>query len=552
LANSISAVPTSTGSEEAETHLREALRLYSDLEHDFPERPQATGNSLKMLADVMTNRGDLVEAERLYRQAIAQLESYVKVAPNANTWLDLNRARFTLVSRFLDDLGTGFRPLESERLYQEALDATEQGLKIDPQATRLRHARAQTRTELGQLYQVTDQPDKAISLLRQSMQESQELCEQSPWVHAYWIEMRDAQQSLIAQLQSSGHSEELKLLDRRVYEWLLEIVPRIPVAAVPQMELSTSLVRHINRLTSTGQEREGNELARIASDLGSRVANNLHDTSGDRIAMATIRLFSCSLAMLASDQNEAIETEETRRLFRQAATLHNELTSSADYADRLSVSEFYLELGRRLAYTPNSVQELSDVHREHLLLLQGLLQDFPDSRNCRTNVGHQLRWWSGVFSQNDAYAAHKEEALRVAIDVFDKLTVDFPKDLNAWHWLTETRRGFGSVLERNGKSEEAEVQYRRIAGDWNAAIEGLGKSLELRNGSAGIDGFFLAIAHQQLGHHDEARKWYDQAVAWMEKNQPHDEQLRRFRTEAEELLKITEEKPTTKSPVEVK
>ena len=40
----------------------------------------------------------------------------------------------------------------------------------------------------------------------------------------------------------------------------------------------------------------------------------------------------------------------------------------------------------------------------------------------------------------------------------------------------------------------------------------------------------------------------------MEKNQPADdvEQLRRFRAEAEELLKITDEKPTTKPPVEVK
>ena len=39
----------------------------------------------------------------------------------------------------------------------------------------------------------------------------------------------------------------------------------------------------------------------------------------------------------------------------------------------------------------------------------------------------------------------------------------------------------------------------------------------------------------------------------MEKNTAERcEQLRRFRAEAEELLKITDEKPTTKPPVEVK
>ena len=50
--------------------------------------------------------------------------------------------------------------------------------------------------------------------------------------------------------------------------------------------------------------------------------------------------------------------------------------------------------------------------------------------------------------------------------------------------------------------------------------------------------FCLAMAHWQLDNKDEARKWYDRAVAWMDKNQPNDEELSRFRTEAAELLKI--------------
>ena len=46
------------------------------------------------------------------------------------------------------------------------------------------------------------------------------------------------------------------------------------------------------------------------------------------------------------------------------------------------------------------------------------------------------------------------------------------------------------------------------------------------------------MAHWQLGDKNQARKWYDQAVAWMDKNQPKDDELRRFRAEAEELLKV--------------
>ena len=78
------------------------------------------------------------------------------------------------------------------------------------------------------------------------------------------------------------------------------------------------------------------------------------------------------------------------------------------------------------------------------------------------------------------------------------------------------------------------AQYR--AGDYKAAIESLGKSMELSSGGTVNVWFFLAMAHWQLGHKDEARTWYDKAVQCMEKNKPKDEQLLRFRAEAAELL----------------
>ena len=49
------------------------------------------------------------------------------------------------------------------------------------------------------------------------------------------------------------------------------------------------------------------------------------------------------------------------------------------------------------------------------------------------------------------------------------------------------------------------------------------------------------MAHWQLGEKEAARKWYDQAVAWMDKNQPNNEELRRFRAEAAELLGVAVE-----------
>jgi tetratricopeptide (TPR) repeat protein len=84
------------------------------------------------------------------------------------------------------------------------------------------------------------------------------------------------------------------------------------------------------------------------------------------------------------------------------------------------------------------------------------------------------------------------------------------------------------------------AQYR--AGDWKAALAALEKSMELGKGGNSFDWYFLAMAHWQLGKRDESRKWYDQAVEWMEKNQPKNEELRRFRAEAAELLGIEKKK----------
>ena len=75
-------------------------------------------------------------------------------------------------------------------------------------------------------------------------------------------------------------------------------------------------------------------------------------------------------------------------------------------------------------------------------------------------------------------------------------------------------------------------------GDWKGAIAALTRAEELEpNKYLGFNAFFLAMAHWQLGHKDEARAWYDRAVAWTDKHLPKNEELVRFRAEAEELMK---------------
>jgi tetratricopeptide (TPR) repeat protein len=58
------------------------------------------------------------------------------------------------------------------------------------------------------------------------------------------------------------------------------------------------------------------------------------------------------------------------------------------------------------------------------------------------------------------------------------------------------------------------AHYR--AGQYDRAVEQLERSLKKIWQARAANWLVLAMAHQRLGHADEARKWFDQAVRWME------------------------------------
>jgi tetratricopeptide (TPR) repeat protein len=87
------------------------------------------------------------------------------------------------------------------------------------------------------------------------------------------------------------------------------------------------------------------------------------------------------------------------------------------------------------------------------------------------------------------------------------------------------------------------AQYR--VGDWKSAVEALEKARELPGGGDADTWLFLAMAHRKQGNADQSRTAYDRAIEWLEKNRPlleknklQSEELRRFRSEAEEVLEL--------------
>jgi superkiller protein 3 len=79
-----------------------------------------------------------------------------------------------------------------------------------------------------------------------------------------------------------------------------------------------------------------------------------------------------------------------------------------------------------------------------------------------------------------------------------------------------------------------EAYYR--TGQWQEAITAMDKGLALRQEATSEDFFFLAMAHRRAGHIDEAHKWYEKGIAWMDKHVPKDSSLLRYRNEAASVL----------------
>ncbi len=88
----------------------------------------------------------------------------------------------------------------------------------------------------------------------------------------------------------------------------------------------------------------------------------------------------------------------------------------------------------------------------------------------------------------------------------------------------------------NGAYWETLGVARYRAGRWPEAVAALARWGELQPPGGGAGSFILAMAYWQLGNKAAARKRYDVAAQWMDRNQSQNEDFRRLRTEAEELL----------------
>ena len=246
------------------------------------------------------------------------------------------------------------------------------------------------------------------------------------------------------------------------------------------------------------------------------------------------------------------------REFRRAA----ELASGSEDAEALRIRAEALDGLGHLLLESGRHGEAEAALRDALVLRDRIAADSPDPDHFR-----DLAIARDGLSRALAESGRTAEAIgerQIALQTWEILAADHPRNaeyrdrrvntLNDLAWLLVTDPDPGlrdparAVLLAEGAVRASAdhdacwntlgvARYR--AGDWAGAIEALERSAISSPGGLGtaFDHYFLAMAWCRLRREDQAREWLERGAAWASGHRPGHVALRRFREEAEALLR---------------
>ncbi len=463
--------------EKAEPYLRRALELFNDLERRHPGSVEKVGGAMGNLADRLAARGKSDEAYQLRQEARRRTKAYLAQNPDSsNATIELCWLDIALANQAASQN-------EKETLYNESIDQAKDQLKRHPGRVAAIGVLAGAETKLGFIYMEAGHPEQGVPHLQEALQRQMSLCFETAQKNC-WLVIREIIQRLATDFRKGGSADELRVLLDRYQDWY-EAALRITANETAKRKELWLCQTQLAKL----YEQQGNkDKAEVVFRTFLERMSELRSARGENSFNAS------DFAELALEYMESKQWATASDDFRQAEKLGLDWTT----LPWQWLIQNLPPAGDSPANNERSGGKLRDYLTEQIdrLVMSG------DECNA-------IAWdlvASGELDRNSATLALKfaEKAYRA-----------HPSDVNIWNTL--------------GVS-----QYR--AGNWQDAIKTLNKSIELRHGGDSNDWFFLAMAHWQLHDKEDAHRWNDKAIDWMDKNQPKNEELLRFRREAKELL----------------
>ena len=317
-----------------------------------------------------------------------------------------------------------------------------------------------------------------------------------------------------AALERLGRLQDAELSYRKAHDFRKRLVAEQPRVALYVFELGHIKAYLANLLMNSGRLAEAAQLWREALLIHEKLRDDFpdstdlgHKTGTDYDGLGTV--------LSAMGRTAEAETALRRSLAIRAKIAAD---AQANEFHSLQLAWAHYHLGVLLHSTGKS-KEAADAFREAIAIVEKIVAQHPDIPQYQSQLASILATCPAVQFRDP------QRAVKLAKQALQR------QPQVARHW---------GVL--------GVAQYR--ANDPAAAIESLSKRMEMLDavGSQWL-WFVMAMAHHKLGNHPQARQWYDKAAAWMDKNQPPDEDYGRFRAEAAELLGIKEhKKKSSQSP----
>ncbi len=580
--------------------LLQALQFYEEFareQGDDPETIEYRANAHLNAAGIHFKFGQHEKAEGAYRQAIALFQ---KLAENP----DRGASGELGWARSLGNLGalfaTAARTREAEDAHREAIRLKKKLLERFPRSAEHRESLAISRYNLAVLLKESGRGGEAEPLLTEALSAFKDLTAEVPGSRSCPRSLAGAQCLLADLFFEKGRGKEGEDLLRQAVALMEPLA--VPSARAPacREQLAVAQGNLGAFFARSGRPRDAEPALREAVRVMDALVEDFPRVASYRRFLYS---FCCNLGLL---QKSTGRPEDAEKTFRRAVAALQPLVRTEPGA--LIVQEQLADAYRRLGEVLGALRrpEVVQVRRQEVEVRQATADRFPDEPKCRQELARALYHLAlDLDRANDAPQA--EEVLRRGIDVVTKLVEAYPNSREYRNDLSQLHNPLGRIVYGLGRPKESVELFRRAiklnpenkgargnlawilashpnadirdaplavelarkaveqdkgdgnlwntlgvaehrAGNGRAALAALEKSMQLRKGGDAGDFFFLAMTHWQLGDKEQARRWYDKAVQWMDQHNPRGEELRRFRAEAAALLGVKEPPPKQQAP----
>ena len=532
---------------DAEASYRRELAVLERLVADSPSEVQylnALAVSVRELGGLRTKNGHGAEAELLLRRAIAIQERLVAASPSEPEYRnDLARSHNGLGLTIMWLAG---RRQEAEQAFSRAMALQARLVAEAPSIAKYRAELARSRHNFGNFMQATGHAADAERSFRQAVSLWAKLSSDSPTVPLFRSSLAHSQTNLGGILLESGRPDEAENAWREAIAHQDRLISDSPSVPSYRVELFWSHSNLGTLLAETGRPGDAETAFRQANVQAERLVADSPSLPRFRSELGV------GYSNLGTHLTELGRWAEAERELRRAISVQEALVADApslagDLAwSRKGLGDVLVQLSR--------LAEAESAYRQAIALFEKSAESgsAPDP-NGLASGGARL----ATLLQATGRAIEADQEYSRAIALAQKVTDPASQDELSWALANRSERRIPDLqlaLQLAQKAVEQRTHSGEYwntlgvahfrTGNWHAAIESLAKSMQLRAGGIPSGGFFLAMAHWQNGAKSQARRWYDKAVATMEKDRSQDDDLRRFRAEAAVLLGVTDQPRT--------